>query len=81
MLLRASDSNTNDFRAKTSADDPAYKNRVAEPIMNAVDGMPKEYRELVHDFGYVDVSRAWRRGMQPSMVRQRAAANGGRFEL
>lgn len=79
--MRATDSNTIGFAAKESADDPLYRDRVAVPVMTAVDGMPKEYRELVHEFGYVDVYRAWRRGMQPSIIRQRAAANGGRFEL
>lgn len=58
-----------------------FKPKVSEPVMNAVDAMPKAYRDLVNEFDYVDVYRAWRRGMSTERIRAIALANGGRFEL
>lgn len=60
---------------------PEYCGRVARPVMDAVDSMPKVYRELVNEFGYVDVYRAWRKRMSPDAIRANAAAHGGKFEL
>lgn len=76
-----SDSRTAAFGEKVPADDPRFKAMVAEPVMQAVDSMPAEFRALVHDFGYVDVYRAWRRGLTAPQIRAAAEANGGRFEL
>lgn len=56
-----------------------YSARVAGPIMKAVDGLPQSYRELVNEFGYIDVYQAWRRGMTPDQIRQ--AAKDGFFKL
>ena len=56
-----------------------YSERVASPVMNAVDQMPAAYRELVHELGYVDVYRAWKRGWTPAQIRSRAA--DGTFHL
>lgn len=56
-----------------------YTERVAAPVMNAVDAMPKAYRELVNEYGYVDVYRAWRKGLTASTIRQRA--KDGTFHL
>lgn len=56
-----------------------YSQRVASPVMDAVDRMPFAYRQLVHDLGYVDVYRAWKRGWTPSQIRSRAA--DGTFHL
>ncbi len=56
-----------------------YTQRVAAPVMNAVDTMPRAYRELVNEYGYVDVYRAWRKGMTPQAIRDRAA--DGTFHL
>jgi hypothetical protein len=42
------------------------------PIMNAVDGLPPAYRELVNEFGYIDVYRAWRSGMTPEQILRNA---------
>jgi hypothetical protein len=49
-----------------------YSTKVAMPIMNAVDGLPPAYRELVNEFGYIDVYRAWRSGMTPEQIRRNA---------
>jgi hypothetical protein len=49
-----------------------YTTRVASPVMDAVDHMPQAYRELVNEYGYVDVYRAWKRGWTPAQIRQRA---------
>jgi hypothetical protein len=65
--------------AKAPPDDPTYQSKVAIPVMNAVDSMPAVWRALVHEFGYVDVYRAWRKRWTPRMVRD--AAIDGRFEL
>lgn len=56
-----------------------YTDRVASPVMDAIDRMPQAYRVLVNEYGYVDVYRAWKRGLSPSQIRQRAA--GGMFSL
>lgn len=56
-----------------------YIERVASPVMQAIDAMPKAYRECVNEFGYVDVYRAWKRGWTPAMIRQRAS--GGAFHF
>jgi hypothetical protein len=56
-----------------------YTERVASPVMDAVDHMPRSYRELVNEYGYVDVYRAWKRGWSPAMIRDRANAGTFRF--
>lgn len=75
------DSNTTAFSAKLSADDPRYKSVVAIPVMEAVDQMPREWRELVYEYGYVDVYRAWRCRWSAERVIAKAEANHGLFEL
>ena len=71
-------SNVPGFTAK-AADiaSPEYTERVAAPVMHAIDTMPKAYRDLVNEFGYVDVYRAWKRGWTVEMIRR--AAVGGVF--
>jgi len=76
-----SDTDRGEFSAKVQSDDPLYKARVAEPVMGAVDNMPAIWRELVHAYGYIDVYRAWRKGMSPLAVRNKAEAAGGVFVL
>ena len=49
-----------------------YSAKVATPIMAAIDNLPKAYRELVNEFGYIDVYRAWRSGMTPEQIRRNA---------
>jgi hypothetical protein len=49
--------------------------------MHAVDAMPAEYRDLVNEFGYIDVYRAWRKGLRPQEVKANAARNNGLFVL
>lgn len=66
------DSSTAHHREKVPGDDPQYKTAVAEPVMAAVDALPAPFRRLVHEFGYVDVYRAWRRGWTVEMIRDRA---------
>ena len=58
---------------------PEYTERVAGPVMQAVDTMPRAYRALVNEYGYVDVYRAWRRGLSPDAIR--SAARDGTFKL
>jgi len=57
-------------RADIASDE--YTTRVASPVMDAIDHMPKAYRDLVNEYGYVDVYRAWKRGWTPQQIRQRA---------
>ena len=78
---RRADGNTAAFAAKVTPDDPSYAARVAKPVMAAVDRMPAEWRGLVHEYGYVDVYRAWKRGMSRSAVCAKAEANRGVFSL
>jgi len=79
--MRAADSNSDGYAAKASPDQARYKETVAEPVMAAVDAMPPEYRALVHEFGYVDIYRAWRRAWTVPEIRERAKALDGRFTL
>jgi len=74
------DTQLNDFVPKAGPGTPEYKLKVAEPTMAAIDAMPSQWRTLVHEFGYIDVYRAWKRGWLPSAVRNSAAARGF-FEL
>ena len=73
-------SNVAGFTAK-AADlaSPEYRERVATPVMQAIDTMPRAYRELVNEYGYVDVYRAWRKGLTVQAIRDRAA--DGTFHL
>lgn len=58
------------FTAKTAdLGSPEYTERVAQPVMGAVDTMPCAYRQLVNEYGYVDVFRAWRKGYSPEKIR------------
>lgn len=77
---RGSNSETGGYAAKVPADDPEYPERVAIPTMQAIDAMPSEYRALVHEFGYVDVYRAWRRGWSVEQIAG-AVSDMGVFEL
>ena len=79
--MRAADSNNDNYWAKVSPDQSLYKETVAEPVMSAVDAMPPEYRQLVHEFGYVNIYLAWRRAWSVKEIRERAKALGGRFSL
>jgi hypothetical protein len=72
-------SNTANATAKVDPDSPEYRERVALPVMAAVDAMPFEYRLLVNEFGYVDVYRAWRKGWTPAEIRGEAV--NGVFQL
>lgn len=69
------------YRAQLPADHPSYRERVAVPTMEAIDAMPQAYRLLVHEFGYVDIYRAWRRGLPVEIIRDRARHNNGVFVI
>lgn len=64
---------------KMPADHPEYKAKVAEPTMQAIDGLPEEYRRLIHDYDYVDIYRAYLHKWPVELVKRAAAMNGGRF--
>jgi len=81
VAAQAHDSNTADYTARAEPGTPLYRERVAQPIMAAVDALPPEFRELVYEFGYVDVYRAWKRGWTAAQIAQAAQAAGGLFEL
>lgn len=74
-----SDSLIKGFRCKAEPGDERYKSEVAQPVMNAIDRMPKAYRDLVHRFGYIDIYRAWRKGWTVAMIEEKAV--GDWFEL
>jgi hypothetical protein len=77
-----SNSNTGGFTAKRAElASPQYAERVAMPVMSAIDRMPAAFRALVNEFGYVDVYRAWRADWQPAQIRPAAERNGGLFVL
>lgn len=69
-----SNSNVDGFTAKADPDSPEYRDRVAVPVMRAIDEMPADYRALVNEFGYVEVYRQWRRGASAHRIRSTMAA-------
>lgn len=73
------DSTTLTHAPKAQPGTPEYKRCVAEPVMRAVDALPRSYRALVHEYGYVDVYRAWRRGWSVTQIVERA--RNGAFAL
>ena len=75
------DGNTARFQPKVTADSPDYAEKVAKPVMDAVDAMPEDILHACHEYGYPDVYRAWRRGFSAARIREMAEANGGRFVL
>lgn len=84
MQLREQRNDSNQqsgYRAHLPADHPGYRERVAVPTMEAIDAMPQAYRLLVHEYGYVDVYRAWRRGWSAKYIRMLADDAGGRFVM
>lgn len=54
-----------------------YAERVAGPCMAAVDAMPPVWKQMVDQHGFVDVYLAWRRGLSPRVVHERAERVGG----
>lgn len=72
-MLKPTNSATSKKVAKAEPGSPEYKPMVAEPVMRAVDGMPKPFRECVHDIGYIPVYHAWRKGLSPMEIRRLAA--------
>jgi hypothetical protein len=78
---RSQDSNASGYTAKVEPGHPDYPERVAIPVMNAVDALSKEWRMAIKSYGYVDCYRAMRRGMSVAEVERRAEANGGFFVL
>lgn len=47
----AHDSETAGYKAKAEPGSEAYQQKVALPIMNAIDQMPADLRLCVHEFG------------------------------
>ena len=80
-MLARNNSEIPNFRAKAPLDSDAYASRVARVTADTVDAMPAEFRRLVNDYGYIDVYRAWKRGMHPDEIERRARASGGFFAL
>lgn len=68
------------FRSHAQPDSPQYRDKVAVPVMNAIDSLPLEYRRLIDDLGYVDIYRAWRAGASAQAIAAFAKANGGAFD-
>lgn len=64
-----SNSSIADYTAKADPDSPTYRDKVAVPTMTSVDSMPLGYRELVNEFGYIEVYIQWRRGRTLAQVR------------
>ena len=79
MISRRGDSETSDYVAHAQPGSDDYKRKVADVTMRAIDAMPAAYRRLVHEFGYVDIYRAWKRGWSPEKIRSRAV--NGVFKL
>lgn len=71
-------SSTEQYAIKPSDGPDGYK-RLAEATMAAIDAMPKAYQDAVNQFGYVDVYRAWKRGIPVSEITRRSTT--GFFRL
>lgn len=61
--------------AKAQPGSPEYKAKTAEPTMGAIDSMPENFRRLVHEFDYIDIYRAWKRGWSEAKIRAHVANN------
>lgn len=75
------DTEVEGFTPKALPGTDAYRRKVAIPVMRAVDGMPDIWRKMIHDYGYIDVYRAWLGRWNPERVKAKAEANGGVFTL
>lgn len=78
-MIARNNTQVGNFVPKPFADSEDYKAKIATVTMEAIDAMPRRYRDLVNQFGYVDVYRAWKRGWSPEYIRQRA--RGETFRL
>ena len=58
------------FTAKADLESPAYKSRVSQPVMEAIDALPQAYRALINEFGYIEVYLAWRDCRTPAQIEQ-----------
>jgi hypothetical protein len=72
-MRQLTDSERSGTRAHAQPGSPDYKTKVAEPVMAAIDGLPKAYRTLIHELDYVDVYRTWRAGASPQQIMAFAA--------
>ncbi len=68
--MRRSDSQTPTHTPRAAPGTDDYKTKVAEPTMQAIDAMPKRFRELIHELGYIEVYRLWRRGRSVEEIRR-----------
>lgn len=73
MMQRRDNSKTTTFVAKVGPGSPEYKEQVAQPIMEAIDALPVEYRQAIHDIGYVPVYFAYKQGWSVDRIRRAAA--------
>ena len=78
-MIRRADSETSDYVAHAQPGSEDYKRKVADVTMQAIDAMPPQYRRLVHEYGYVEIYRAWKRGWSPEKIRSRVV--NGVFRL
>lgn len=58
-------------RADPALTPDAYREKMAVPIMEAIDAMPEAYRALVNEIGYVEGYRAWRSKAPPREIAAR----------
>ena len=65
------------LQARVPPNSGEYKRLTAVPVMNAIDALPPEYRELVNEFDYIGVYLAWRSRTPPAVIRAQAAEAGG----
>ena len=68
----AANSNRPGHEQSVPAADGRYKERVAEPCMTAVLGLPASYRALVDEIGYIEGYLAWKRRVPVDVARARA---------
>lgn len=64
-----SNSDTDELVSKPAWDPDTYQARTAHPLMSALDQMPKAYRDLLDEIDVHTVWKAFRRGVDPRVVR------------
>lgn len=74
-------SNRPGHQQRTPPHAEGYAENVARPAMEAVDGLPKPYRDACNAYGFVDVYRAWLRRIPPDKIAAKAERLGGVYVL
>jgi hypothetical protein len=54
------------YAARGTLASDEYKDKTATHVMQAVDLLSPEWRQLVNEYGYIETYLAWKRGLSPA---------------